>query len=792
MKKNFLAICAFFVVGTLVSCNFIEIENKTSINTTFETIEKQDYEQKFTELSNILVEEDKVYEINIDYASSLYEDQVVLINSNYSLIKKQEDNNYLSEEFDWNYFKETPFLFCENLFTANTNSNSNLSRTINSISNISKNIYEVEYTCTTDSNKTMKMTYTINQKKNNYTFKSDAMTVTFSLSSVSNDEFKVLHKESKAKIKSLDDASIKLEQALTQDESEYYLFVYTNSSVNCNKIKENILDYMNQYNSGRQKINLYPLSGDEYKTELCSTEENYIVSDITELKIKYVPTLLLVKNGSIVGHYTSNAKIIELLGSQTLIVDTKLEDFFVTETIEEKEYEQKFAELTNVSIAKDKIYDVTEYLTGVQKTIKVSNYYGKQKFLYYTLGLYELAEEGESFQFENDPILFLEHRIYKKTAFDRTIKNISNIAPAEYKVDYTLSDSSTSLDVTLTVNLRLKEYTLASVDTSIKINESAISEDEFDEIYKSCLIETYTEGRFISPSAITEQNEQKYLVATYSYENTSSFDYFIRKYLHTLQVEESIPYYLIDIDKNSDLNFAPSTIAYYVVYNGKILNLTESTKSETYKTVLRKINDLIYSDNVLNKNYTIEGGNYYKLVKNEQNIAEKYYFINENESYYWSPLVNYQKIGTNINYTSKAGYEINPKMIDIEIQEIKNNLTTPLSLINYLLPKMYNDDNVQIDYCSNISSYGSSMTKLNLGMTLELTNGEFLKLSYIAETQTFIFYKNNEQKNNYVLSFCSSNDAKLEEIKTTINEAIANGTDNKYDNIQIDDGTKYE
>lgn len=92
------------------------------------------------------------------------------------------------------------------------------------------------------------------------------------------------------------EASIQYKEVMNQDEEKYYVYLYTNDSDYCDKLKPTILQYQR---SDLQKTNckLYTYNvKDDIKKLVDGTENVQNVTSISDLRIVEVPILLLIFN----------------------------------------------------------------------------------------------------------------------------------------------------------------------------------------------------------------------------------------------------------------------------------------------------------------------------------------------------------------------------------------------------------------------------------------------------------------------------------------------------------------
>lgn len=112
------------------------------------------------------------------------------------------------------------------------------------------------------------------------------------------------------------DISISLEDTLKQKENSYYVLFYMNDCSQCNMIESNIIAYINNKDKDYQ---LYLLSSDAYIDVIVEFDdsgeciENYLVDDVSKLRISSVPLLLFVENKKINQYFIGSSKILSEL-----------------------------------------------------------------------------------------------------------------------------------------------------------------------------------------------------------------------------------------------------------------------------------------------------------------------------------------------------------------------------------------------------------------------------------------------------------------------------------------------
>ena len=97
------------------------------------------------------------------------------------------------------------------------------------------------------------------------------------------------------------------EEAFKQKEYVYYLYIYRDNCTGCDSIKQNVIDYINGYNSGESAYKLYMLKVDPEVNqdklvefdENGNAKSNLYVSNIEDLRISGTPCLLLLQNHTV-------------------------------------------------------------------------------------------------------------------------------------------------------------------------------------------------------------------------------------------------------------------------------------------------------------------------------------------------------------------------------------------------------------------------------------------------------------------------------------------------------------
>lgn len=111
------------------------------------------------------------------------------------------------------------------------------------------------------------------------------------------------HKETE--VDNYSDNIIEFDNALSQKEFTYYVYIYREECTACQSISKNITEYIDGYKDGNSAYKLYLLSTDTCYDKIVEFDDdgmaksNLYVSDVSELRISSTPCLLLVQNGSV-------------------------------------------------------------------------------------------------------------------------------------------------------------------------------------------------------------------------------------------------------------------------------------------------------------------------------------------------------------------------------------------------------------------------------------------------------------------------------------------------------------
>ena len=99
---------------------------------------------------------------------------------------------------------------------------------------------------------------------------------------------------------------VEFDDALSQKEFVYYLYIYREECQACNSISKNITDYIDGYSDGSSAYKLYLLSTDTCYDKIVEFDDdgyaksNLYVSDVSELRISSTPCLLMIQGGTVV------------------------------------------------------------------------------------------------------------------------------------------------------------------------------------------------------------------------------------------------------------------------------------------------------------------------------------------------------------------------------------------------------------------------------------------------------------------------------------------------------------
>lgn len=108
------------------------------------------------------------------------------------------------------------------------------------------------------------------------------------------------------------------EEILTQKESEYYVYVYRYNCAVCERIKEDVIYYYNNYKK-HDLPRLYVLNkGDTEKNQGINSEEEKEIDflwtrDYRDIQTAYSPCLIKVRDGQVVAAYDMKTQILEKL-----------------------------------------------------------------------------------------------------------------------------------------------------------------------------------------------------------------------------------------------------------------------------------------------------------------------------------------------------------------------------------------------------------------------------------------------------------------------------------------------
>lgn len=108
------------------------------------------------------------------------------------------------------------------------------------------------------------------------------------------------------------------EEILTQKETEYYVYVYRYNCAVCERIKEDVIYYYNNYKK-HDLPRLYVLNkGDTEKNQGINSEVEKEIDflwtqDYRDIQTAYSPCLIKVRDGQVVAAYDMKTQILEKL-----------------------------------------------------------------------------------------------------------------------------------------------------------------------------------------------------------------------------------------------------------------------------------------------------------------------------------------------------------------------------------------------------------------------------------------------------------------------------------------------
>lgn len=115
--------------------------------------------------------------------------------------------------------------------------------------------------------------------------------------------------------------TVEYNEILSQSEFIYYVYIYRSDCSGCEKIKQNVCNYIDGYKKS-STYKLYLISSDTCQEKLVEFDEdgspisNLYVSDVSKLRISAIPTMLMVTNGAVVSAQVGASSIATQLASR--------------------------------------------------------------------------------------------------------------------------------------------------------------------------------------------------------------------------------------------------------------------------------------------------------------------------------------------------------------------------------------------------------------------------------------------------------------------------------------------
>ena len=206
-----------------------------------EVINETDFKQKFEELSYIVLNQEQVYQM---ISSNKTTSKTIYINDK-KIVTQTGDYFESEDEFD-NSIEINPYIFLiekpAKTILGGT-SDSNYKRTVNSIRNIAKGVYKIDYTLslltkTGTVSKSINLTFTTNTNTKEYTLYAEgqnSISIKFSNCSMSKEDFTTLHRTNS--MEQYLTGKVISDKFLDQQENLYIVYNYAGTTKQKNFVK---------------------------------------------------------------------------------------------------------------------------------------------------------------------------------------------------------------------------------------------------------------------------------------------------------------------------------------------------------------------------------------------------------------------------------------------------------------------------------------------------------------------------------------------------------------------------